>query len=56
MLGDKLTQKQRDEFEELFRYAESTGNHHVANIAKLALDMDDKGEFAKFKEIMSDGY
>lgn len=56
MLEDKLTQKQREQFEELCRYAESTGHHDIASIAKLALNMDDAGEFKKFKEVMSDAY
>lgn len=47
----KLTNEQRRRLEELLHYAKEHGDNYVSQIAKLALDLDEKGEIGKFEEV-----
>lgn len=53
-MENKLSVKKRKRLEELLSYANELGEDYIAQITKLALDLDDKGEYNKFKQVFSD--
>ena len=53
-MENKLPADKRKRLEELLSYANEHGEDYAAQIAKLALDLDDKAEYNKFKQVFSD--
>lgn len=47
----KLTDEQKRKLEELLSYAKEHRDNYVSQIAKLALELDEKGEYDKFETI-----
>lgn len=48
---EKLTDEQRRKLEELLCYAKEHRNPYLCQITKLALDLDEKGEYDKFTAV-----
>ena len=48
---ERMTQKQRESYKNLLKELEGENNNQVKQILQLAIDLDEKGEFWKFKEV-----
>lgn len=55
---EKMLQEQRDAYQTLLKELENVGEEgeSTRQILQLALQLDEKGEFYKFKEIFGDGH
>lgn len=54
---EKMSQEQRDAYQTLLRELENVEEgESTRQILQLALQLDEKGEFYKFKEIFGDGH
>lgn len=49
----KLTEEERKRMQNLVNYANNLGEPEIAHLAKLALDMDAKGEYSEFAKLFS---
>ena len=48
---ERMTQEQRESYKSLLKELEGENNNQVKQILQLAIDLDEKGEFWKFKEV-----
>lgn len=55
---EKMSQEQRDAYQTLLKELENVGEEgeSTRQILQLALQLDEKGEFYKFKEIFGNGF
>ena len=51
---ERMTQEQRESYKNLLKELEGENNNQVKQILKLAIDLDEKGEFWKFIEVFGD--
>ena len=49
-----MTQEQRESYKNLLKELEGEDNNQVKQILQLAIYLDEKGEFWKFKEVFGD--
>ena len=49
-----MTQEQRESYKNLLKELDGENNNQVKQILKLALQLDEKGEFWKFIEVFGD--
>ena len=49
-----MTQEQRESYKNLLKELEGENNNQVKQILQLAIDLDEKGQFWKFKEVFGD--
>lgn len=52
----KLSNAKRERLQELYKEAVSRNEIRIAQIVKLALDLDAKGEYYKFEQVFSENY
>lgn len=55
---EKMSQEQRDAYQTLLKELENVGEEgeSTRQILQLALQLDEKGEFYKFKEVFGNGF
>lgn len=51
---ERMTQEQRESYKNLLKELEGENNNQIKQILQLAIDLDEKGEFWKFKEVFGD--
>ena len=51
---ERMTQEQRESYENLLKELDGENNNQVKQILQLALQLDEKGEFYKFIEVFGD--
>lgn len=51
---ERMTQEQRESYKNLLKELEGENNNQIKQILQLAIDLDEKGEFWKFKEVFVD--
>ena len=49
-----MTQEQRESYKNLLKELDGENNNQVKQILQLALQLDEKGEFYKFIEVLGD--